>query len=102
MPSPVNPAQAASLYANNAGIGKTAGAGEEGGVSFSKFLEDTAREQINTMKAGETMAAKGVTGEADLTDVVMAVNSAELTLQTVVSIRDRLVQAFQEIMRMPM
>jgi flagellar hook-basal body complex protein FliE len=42
-----------------------------------------------------------VTEEADLTEVVQAVTSAEVTLQTVVSIRDRLVSAFQEIMRMP-
>jgi flagellar hook-basal body complex protein FliE len=47
------------------------------------------------------MSAKAVTGEADLTDVVTAVTNAELTLQTVVSVRDRLISAYQEIMRMP-
>ena len=53
------------------------------------------------MKSGEDMAAKAVTGEADLTDVVQAISSAELTLQTVVSVRDRMISAYQDIMRMP-
>jgi len=47
------------------------------------------------------MSAQAVTGEADLTDVVAAITSAELTLQTVVAVRDRLISAYQEIMRMP-
>ncbi len=34
-------------------------------------------------------------------DVVQAVSNAELTLQTVVAVRDRVVNAYQEIMRMP-
>jgi flagellar hook-basal body complex protein FliE len=45
--------------------------------------------------------AQGVTGENDLTDIVEAVTAAELTLQTVVAVRDRLVSAYQDIMRMP-
>ncbi|MEC8061286.1 MAG: flagellar hook-basal body complex protein FliE, partial [Pseudomonadota bacterium] len=44
---------------------------------------------------------QGLTGQADLTDVVAAVNEAELTLKTVTSLRDKMVQAFQEISRMP-
>ena len=43
----------------------------------------------------------GISGESDLTDVVAAVNDAELTLQTITALRDRLVQAYQEIIRMP-
>ena len=50
---------------------------------------------------GEQVAAEAMVGQADLTDVVMAVNNAELTLQTVVAIRDKVVEAYQEIVRMP-
>jgi flagellar hook-basal body complex protein FliE len=71
------------------------------GVSFSDFLKQTAEDSIKTLKGGETASAKAVTGEADLTDVVEAVTAAELTLQTVVAVRDRLIGAYQEIMRMP-
>jgi flagellar hook-basal body complex protein FliE len=44
---------------------------------------------------------KGMAKEAELTDVVTAVSNAELTLQTVVTIRDRVIQAYQDIIRMP-
>lgn len=104
MPTTIDPSQAASIYAKNSNIGSASpmeSSGKDDGVSFSDFLKETARDQIQTVKAGEQMSAKALTGDADITDVVMAVNAAELTLQTVVSIRDRVVQAYQEIMRMP-
>lgn len=101
----MNPAAAAGAYGSMSKIGiesipsaKTAETGEN---SFSSFLKETAVQTLDTMKAGEQMSARAVTEEADLTEVVQAVTAAEVTLQTVVSIRDRLVSAFQEIMRMP-
>jgi flagellar hook-basal body complex protein FliE len=42
-----------------------------------------------------------VMGTADPTDVVQAVNSADMTLQTVVAIRDKMIGAYQDILRMP-
>ena len=77
------------------------GAGGAGGPKFADFMKEKARESVETLRASETISAKAVTGEADLTDVVQAVTSAELTLQTVVSVRDRMISAYQEIMRMP-
>jgi flagellar hook-basal body complex protein FliE len=82
-------------------VEKIATVGEDKGVSFSQFMEQSARQSLDTLKTGETMSARAVTGEADLTEVVQAVTAADLTLQTMVSIRDRMVSAFQEIMRMP-
>lgn len=102
---------ALGAYANTANVaarGRVDGGDEtgesgdsSGGISFSDYLKDKTRESINTMKTGETMSAKAITGEADLTDVVQAVTDAELTLQTVVAVRDRMISAYQEIMRMP-
>ena len=42
-----------------------------------------------------------MTGKANIVDVVNSVNSAELTLDTVVAVRDKVVQAYQSIMNMP-
>jgi len=81
--------------------GETGGASSGGGPTFADFLKDKARDSVDTLRASESISAKAVTGEADLTDVVQAVTSAELTLQTVVSVRDRMISAYQEIMRMP-
>lgn len=99
----INPAIAAKAYGNSQNIAvKSNEPSDEGqGVSFSDFLEDKARESIETLREGEKMSGKAVTGEADITDVVEAVTAAELTLETVVAMRDRMVSAFQEILRMP-
>ena len=49
----------------------------------------------------ESMATKALSGKADLTDVVTAVSEAETALNTVVAIRDRVISAYQEIIKMP-
>jgi len=98
----MNPAAAASAYANTA---KTIGTdpGAKGGpVSFADMMKDSITSSINTLKTGEMMSARAVTGEATLPDVVQAVNAAEMTLQTVTAVRDRLVSAYQELMRTQM
>jgi len=73
-----------------------AGAGD-----FSGLVKDAIGSAADTMAHGEKLSAQSVAGKAELTDVVTAVTSAELTLQTVVAVRDRVIQAYQEILRMP-
>ncbi|MGC8073831.1 flagellar hook-basal body complex protein FliE, partial [Salmonella enterica] len=46
-------------------------------------------------------AMQAIAGHADLTQVVTAVSKAELALQTTVAIRDRVLQAYQDIIKMP-
>lgn len=69
--------------------------------SFADIMKETVTQSVDTIKGGEEMSAKAITGEADLVDVVQAVNSAELTLQTMVTVRDKMISAYQDIMRMP-
>ena len=72
-----------------------------GPQDFSGLVKDALGTATNTMERGEKLSARSVAGKAELTDVVTAVTSAELTLQTVVAVRDRVIQAYQEILRMP-
>ena len=110
----MDPITASKAYQSLSGVGKivsggdqtdtsgeTGGTGSSGGPTFASFLKDKARESVDVLRESESVSAKAVTGDADLTDVVQAVTSAELTLQTVVSVRDRMISAYQEIMRMP-
>jgi flagellar hook-basal body complex protein FliE len=97
----VDPNIAASAYGNTQSLTNKTGSGGNDGVSFSDFLQSKATDALETMKASEQTSAQAVTGEADLTDVVQAVTAAEVTLQTVVAVRDRLIGAYQEMMRMP-
>ncbi len=99
----IDPNIAASAYANSSNIAtKKVPGGDDDGVKFSDFLRENTRESIGALKTSEKMSAMAVTGEADLVDVVQAVTNAEVTLNTVVAIRDRMVSAYQEILRMPM
>ncbi len=91
---------AASAYANSAKTARTPGMGKDL-PSFSELIKNSTASAIDTMKAGEKMQAQAVAGTASLTDVVEAVTSAELTLQSVVSIRDKMISAYQDVMRMP-
>jgi flagellar hook-basal body complex protein FliE len=101
------PSAAAAAYQAIAKIGASApaqaGAGTvTGGTqSFGDFLSGVVKDSIGTMKQGETMAMKQIAGKADIVDVVNAVNQAELTLNTVVDVRDKVIQAYQSIMQMP-
>lgn len=102
----IDPNVALNAYSKTSNIGKGESSGESSGegsgdISFSDFLRQKVGQSIQDLKAGEQMSAKAVTGEAGLVDVVQAVGSAEMTLQTVVAVRDRLISAYQEIMRMP-
>jgi flagellar hook-basal body complex protein FliE len=101
----INPANAAAAYQAMANIGSSAPAASPaampGGESFGNFLGDALKDAMGTMRAGEQAAAQGATGKADIVQVVNAVTAAELTLETVVAIRDRVIGAYQDILKMP-
>jgi flagellar hook-basal body complex protein FliE len=78
------------------GVGATTGAATD----FSQVLANVATDAIGTMRAGEATAISGIEGKASIQSVVAAVMAAEQTLQAAVSIRDKVVSAYQEISRM--
>lgn len=71
------------------------------GSDFASVLKDAAKVAIGTMKESESQSAAAIAGKADIRDVVAAVANAELTLETVVTVRDKVINAYNEIMRMP-
>ncbi len=105
--SSINSAIAA--YANTAraatpqpeAIAPTASPFSRGPQSFGELVQSGAEAAFNTGLAAEAVSRQAVNGKAELAEVVTAVANAEVTLQTVVSIRDRVVGAYQDIMRMP-
>lgn len=70
------------------------------GGSFSDFLSGAVTNSIDTIRQGEKAATAQVQGKANLVDVVNSVNAAEITLDTVVAVRDKVVAAYQSIMNM--
>jgi flagellar hook-basal body complex protein FliE len=96
----IDPSVAAGLYKTTQNSTAGLSAGREDRPDFGDLVKTAATESISTLRAGEQASANAIIGNADLTDVVEAVTAAELTLQTVVSVRDRMMGAYQEIMRM--
>jgi flagellar hook-basal body complex protein FliE len=86
-------AQIASAYGNTAA--KPAGASD-----FGAMVTDAAHSALQTIQNSEQVAAAGVSGTADVQQVVQALSDAELTMQTVVAVRDKVLGAYNDIMKM--
>ncbi len=71
------------------------------GGDFAGLLTKSLEGAISTGQQAETQAATAIGGGGDLTSVVTAVSRAELALQTTVAVRDRVLQAYQDIIKMP-
>ncbi|MFO0156148.1 MAG: flagellar hook-basal body complex protein FliE [Alphaproteobacteria bacterium] len=100
MPLPLTPGGAAAAYrANMAAPSAATGGGET--ASFGEALSRAVQNAVSTSREAEVASARGLMGEGSVTDLVVAVGRAELTLQTAVAVRDRVVAAYQEVMRMP-
>ena len=56
---------------------------------------------VDTLRRAEQMAAGTMTGQADPHALVAALNEAQMAVETVVAVRDRVVDAYLEILRMP-
>ncbi len=93
----MNVADALSAYKQSGGMsGKGASEVADGG-SFSDVLKNFAGDAINSLETGEKAAASAAAGKADIASVVTAISDAELMLQTVVTIRDKVIAAYQDI-----
>lgn len=68
---------------------------------FQALVKNLAQKAVAVGENAEMQTAAAAAGKADLNTVVMAVAEAELTLNTVVAVRDRVLEAYREIIRMP-
>ena len=75
--------------------------GGDAGSSFAGMVKAGLDSTRADLRAGEAKAVQALTGKASLQDVVEAVTEAELSLQKMTAVRDRVISAYQEIMRMP-
>jgi flagellar hook-basal body complex protein FliE len=72
-----------------------------GGAGFGAALTRAMESAVEVGREADTASTRALTGQGSVTDVVLAVGRAELTLQTAVAVRDRVVAAYQDVMRMP-
>lgn len=93
----VGDALAAYRQGNNPTSAASAASESAGGESFADTLKGFAGDAVQTLQDGEKAASAGASGKADITSVVTAISNAELMLQTVVAIRDKVIAAYQDI-----
>lgn len=100
--SGIGAAAAAARYAGTAAFGEGGTApAAAAGAGFGAVLERAIADTVATAKQADRAAAAAMVGEANVTEVVTAIARAELALQTTAAIRDRVIQAYQDVMRMP-
>jgi len=78
-----------------------AGTKTEAPGGFSDLLEKSISSLTETGKAADHQMQMQAMGQGNVVDVVTSVAEAELTVQTIVAVRDRVLSAYQEILRMP-
>lgn len=82
-------------------VAEMPGQGDGSSSDFANMLGDIVRDTVATTDRAEKAGLAAAAGQGDLIDMVTAVTNAELTLQTVTAIRDKVITAYQEISKMP-
>ena len=93
-------AQAIAAYAAQ-GSPRVPGGADAGIGGFGGALARAMEGAVEVGRSADAAATQALMGQGSVTDAVLAISRAELALQTTVSVRDRVVAAYQEVMRMP-
>ena len=98
-----DPISAARAYMEAARAASRAAGGvaSEDSIDFGALVQQAVRDANTNMQAAETQAVNVAAGRGDIVDVVTAIAAAETQLETVMAVRDQVISAYQEIMRMP-
>src|ERR1700749_420869 len=98
-----SPTVAANAYASLAKIIDQSGAGkgtETGGPSFSAVLKEAIGSVVDAGKKSDALSVAMASGKANVMDVVTAVAETDVAVSTLVSVRDRVIQSYEDIMKM--
>jgi len=88
-----------ALQSGGAASSAISGAAPDGG--FADLMTDALSAARDSGLKAEGDATRALKGDVSLHEVVTSVTSAEVTLQTVVAMRDRVISAYNDILRMP-
>ena len=100
-----SPTVAANAYASLARMATTGGAAKgaeiAGGQSFGAVLKDAIGSIMDAGKKSDAQTVAMASGKSNVMDVVTAVAETDVAVSTLVSVRDRVIQSYEDIMRMP-
>jgi flagellar hook-basal body complex protein FliE len=104
-----SPTVAANAYANLARILDTGGAGKSdpsaaaggGGTSFGDLVKNAIGDVMDGGRKSDAQTVAMASGKGNVMDVVTAVAETDVKVSTLVSVRDKVIQAYEDIMKMP-
>ncbi len=101
-----SPTVAANAYAALSRIVETGGAekggrGSAAGPSFSALVKDAVGSVLDAGRKSDAQSLAMTSGKANVMDVVTAVAETDVAVSTLVSVRDRVIQSYEDIMKMP-
>jgi flagellar hook-basal body complex protein FliE len=98
-----SPTIAANAYASAARILDTGGApkgSETAGPSFGDVLKETLGGVLDSGRKSDAQTVAMAAGKANVMDVVTAVADTDVAVSTLVSVRDKVIAAYEDIMKM--
>jgi flagellar hook-basal body complex protein FliE len=91
---------AAAAYGASQKLGNSPGRLADTKASFSDMLAEGLNSAVESQHEAEGASLDMVSGKADINDVILATQEADMMLNTVVAIRDKIIQAYQDVLRM--
>jgi flagellar hook-basal body complex protein FliE len=76
-------------------------AGQPGGPSFADALGQALSQVEALQQAGDAQAAAAANGAGNLHEVALALEKADVSMRVAAKVRNKLLEAYQEVMRMP-
>lgn len=100
------PSIASNAYQMAARMAKAASGSEDvasgrDNVDFGQMVKDAVGTVVDKGRESDSKAIALANGKADVVDVVTAVAETEVAMETMVTVRNRVISAYEEIMRMP-
>ncbi len=80
-------------------LGTSAPGGEA--TDFGKLLADGLQGVVDSGHQSDKMSFDLINGKGNVVDVVTAISQTELAMESMVAVRDKVISAYEEIMRMP-
>ncbi|MBN8827808.1 MAG: flagellar hook-basal body complex protein FliE [Sphingobacteriia bacterium] len=67
---------------------------------FASFVKKNLTSTIDTIKQAEEITVKSLQGKADTTQVITAMASADAALQAMVTVKEKIIEAYKTILSM--
>jgi len=93
--------QAQKLISGTTGLSNPAEKPTAGGPDFAALVNESLNSVVEAGKTSDKAGLEMISGKGSVVDMVTAVSETELAMQSLVTVRDKVISAYEEIMRMP-